>query len=56
MVTLPQKNWRLRVKLTELIHTILVVKNNYPMAKYSRSKILMDTKNILHQKFAKKYC
>jgi hypothetical protein len=30
--------------------------NNYPMVDYSRSKILMDTKNILHQKFAKRYC
>jgi hypothetical protein len=36
--------------------SISEVNNNYPMVEYSKSEILHDTKNILHQIFVKKYC
>jgi hypothetical protein len=42
-------------KLTELIHTILVVKNDYPKVEYSWAGILSDIQNILLWKFAEKW-
>jgi hypothetical protein len=35
--------------------SILKVKGNYPKVKYSKSRILKDTKNILYQNFVEKY-
>ncbi len=34
----------------------MAIKNNYPDDKSSETRIVMDTKNIRHQTFVKRYC